>query len=368
MNRRIFFATPSLAALSAAATAPASLPVVASGDGLSLSPAEYAAVLHKHGEAVKADNYSLGGVVQELEVKVAAALGKEFAVWMPTGTLANHMAVRLLAGERRRVLVQAESHLFNDCGDCCQTLSGLHLVPLAPGRAGFTLAEVMAEVEKGTSGRVNVPVGAIQIETPVRRKTGEVFEYSEMERISRWAKERKIGLHLDGARLYLASAYSGIPVAEYARLFDTVYISMYKYFNGASGAMLAGPRASLENLFHARRMFGGGVSHSWPSAAVSNHYFDGFAERYRMAMKVSEQVIAGLGQDRRFEVSRIPNGTNVFRLRPVQGDPKRFQERLRGGGIVVGAPVNGWFVLSVNETWNRASVETILAAFGNAIA
>ena len=368
MNRRIFFATPSLAAVGVAATASAPLPVIASGDGLSLSPAEYSALLHQHSPAVKPDNYSLGGVVGELEVKVAAALGKEFAVWLPTGTLANHMAVRLLAGERRRVLVQSESHLFNDCGDCCQTLSGLHLVPLAAGQASFTVDQVVAEAERGSTGRVNVPVGAIQIETPVRRRSGEVFDFGEMERISAWARERKIGMHLDGARLYMASAYSGIPVAEYARLFDTVYVSMCKYFNAASGAMLAGPRSLLENLFHARRMFGGGLSHAWPFAAVANHYFDGFSDRYRLAVKVSEQVIAGLEQDGRFEISRIQNGTNLFRMRLRQGDPKRFQERLRSGGVMVGDPVNGRFVISVNETWNRASASAILAAFGSGVA
>jgi threonine aldolase len=66
-----------------------------------------------------------------------------------------------------------------------------------------------------------------------------------MKRVAQWARDRKIGLYLDGARLYLAAAYSRIPVSEYAALFDTVYISMYKYFNAASGAILAGPRSLL---------------------------------------------------------------------------------------------------------------------------
>lgn len=367
MNRRNFLATPALAAaLSAAEHAAPSLPVVASGDGLSLTPVDYAAFLQKQAPGLKPDSYSIGGVVAQLEEKVAAALGKEFAVWLPTGTLANHMAVRLLAGEKRRVLVQAEAHLFNDCGDCCQTLSGLHLVPLAPGQATFTLAQVAAEAERATSGRVTVPIGAIQIETPVRRKSGEAFDYEEMKRISAWARDRRIGLHLDGARLFLASAYSGIPVTDYARLFDTVYVSMYKYFNAASGAILAGPRALLENLFHARRMFGGGLSHVWPFAAVAGACFDGFPDRYSQAVKTSEQVIAELKQDSRFEIDRIANGTNIFGLRLMQGDAKRFQERLRGAGVVVPDPVNGRFLLSVNETWNRVPARAISHAFRNA--
>ena len=118
---------------------------------------------------------------------------------------------------------------------------------------------LMSEIDRIASGRVAVPIGAIQIETPVRRKIGEVFDFDEMQRISRWAREREIGLHLDGARLFLASAYSGIPVRQYAALFDTVYVSLYKYFNAASGAILAGPKTLLENSFQARRMFGAGA-------------------------------------------------------------------------------------------------------------
>ena len=191
------------------------------------------------------DEYSRGGVVEKLEARVASVLGKESAVWLPTGTLANHLAVRMLAGEKRRVLVQAESHLQNDCGDCAETLSGLHLIGLAPGKATFTLDEAERAANDAMLGRVATPVGALQIESPVRRQHGECFDFQEMTKISAWARKRGVGLHLDGARLFLESAYTKKPVKEYAALFDTVYISMYKYFNAASGAVLAGPKAYL---------------------------------------------------------------------------------------------------------------------------
>src|SRR3954447_22646150 len=109
-------------------------------DGLGLSPAAYARLLAEIAESggIAEDEYSRGGVVAELEARIAALLGKEAAIFLPTGTLANHLALRLLARNGRRVLVQAESHLYNDEGDCAQQLSGLTLVPLASGHAGFT--------------------------------------------------------------------------------------------------------------------------------------------------------------------------------------------------------------------------------------
>src|SRR5947199_10453966 len=106
---------------------------------------------------------------------MAVLLGKEAAVFMPSGTLANHLALRLLAPRGRRVIVQYESHLYNDEGDCAQQLSGLTLVPLAPGRAGFTLAEAEAAVAGPPEVRVAVPVGALSIETTVRRVAGEAL-------------------------------------------------------------------------------------------------------------------------------------------------------------------------------------------------
>jgi threonine aldolase len=368
MKRRTFLTAPAVAAiLPSARAATGDHRVVGIGDGIAHTPEEYASLLQKLSGGIKPDSYSLGGVVSQLEEKVAAAVGKETAVWLPTGTLANHLAVRLLAGEKRRVLVQQECHLYNDCGDCCETLSGLNMIPLAAGKATFTLEDCQGEADRGASGRVAVPIGAIQIETPVRRKTGEAFDLAEMKRISQWARERKIGMHLDGARLFLASAYSGVPLREYTALFDTVYVSMYKYFNAASGAVLAGPKSLLENLFQTRRMFGGGLSHVWPFATVALHYFEGFPERYSQSVATGERVITELQSDRRFEVNRIPNGTNIFGLRVKGASAEAYRQRAQDAGVALPAPSQDQFLVSVNETWNRANAPEILGRLTKAL-
>jgi len=359
-------ASAGLAALQAAPSGDAERQIIATGDGIPLSSAEYTALLANFN--VEKDSFSREGVVADLEKRVAASLGKEYAVWMPTGTLANHLAVRVLAGNKRRVLVQQESHLYNDCGDCAQTLSGLHMVPLGAGKATFTLEEVESWAHRGAGSRVDVPVGALQIETPVRRKDGQRFSFDEMKRITAWAKANKVGTHLDGARLYLESAHTGIPVKQYAALFDTVYVSMYKYFNAASGAVLAGPKDLLVNLYHTRRMFGGGLNGVWPFAAVANHYFQGFEERYGKAVKTSETVMAGLLKDGNFEVERIPEGSNIFRFRVRGVNALVYQQRLFHAGITAPQPVNEWFLMRVNETWNRAATaDEIVGRFRTAM-
>ena len=367
MRRRNFLATP-LAAFQLAAGIPDDR-VYAAGDGVPHTPEGYALLLAglAKEDAVAPDDYSRGGVVEKLEARMAALLGKEAAVWLPTGTLANHLAVRMLAGNKRRVLVQAESHLFNDCGDCAQTLSGLHLIPLAPGRATFKLEEVERASSDSQLGRVVTPIGAVQIETPVRRRDGERFDFGEMKKIAAWARERGIGLHLDGARLFLESGYTRRPVAEYAALFDTVYVSMYKYFNAAAGAILAGPKALLADLYQTRRMFGGGLPHVWPYAAVALHYVDGFERRFRSAVETSEAVIAALRADSNFTVETVPNGTNVFRLRTHGVNAPVYQGRLDAARISTRTPTSDWLTIQVNETWTRVPASEIADRFRKAL-
>src|SRR5258708_4541566 len=206
-------------------------------DGLGLSPVQYARLLAEIAatRGIAIDDYSRGGVVTELETRMASLLGKEAAIFLPTGTLANHLALRLLARTGRRVLVQQESHLYCDEGDCAQQLSGLTLVPLAAGRPASSSPEAAAAGAGPPEPPVAIPVGAISIETPVRRRAGEAFDFAELQRICAFARERGIGLHLDGARLPIEAVYTGIAPARYAALFDTVYVSLYKYFNAASG-------------------------------------------------------------------------------------------------------------------------------------
>ena len=328
-----------------------------SHDGLAFTPKDYSALLAiitADGRTVE-DYYSQNGVVAQLEAACAKLLGKETAVFMPTGTLANHLAVRALAGNDRRVIVQHESHFYNDTGDTAQTLSQLTLLPLARGKATFTLADVEEAVGRTASGRVATRVGAISIENPVRRKAGEQFSMDDMKQITTFARKEGIRLHLDGARLLLASAYTGVSPAEYAAMFDSVYISLWKGLNAASGAILAGPKSLLDTMFHTRRMFGGGLPQAWPFAAVALHFLDGFVDRFRAGVHVSEAFIRELETKGGITAMRIDQGTNIFRL-PVAGiDTARLSATLATHGIDVAAaaPNTPTMNLLVNESWAR---------------
>jgi threonine aldolase len=349
-------------------------PIHFRSDGLALSPEEYARLLAQltENDRIDADEFSLGGAVELLEKQMAELLGKEAAVFMPSGTLANHLAVRLLARRGRRVLVQRESHLYCDSGDCAPELSGLTLVPLAPQDTSFTLGDVAGEIAREEEGRVRTPIGAISIESPVRRRQGEVFDFAEIQRITSFARERGIGLHLDGARLFLAVPYTGIEPAAYAAPFDTVYVSLYKYFNAAAGAILAGPRQLLDGLYHQRRMFGGGLRQAWPYAAVALRYLDGFGERFAEAAAMADELFRALGEFPQVELLRTPDSTNVTRLRIRGCDAAALAEQLARRGISIRPPLSrsaegAEFELIVNETIRRRPIGRTITDFVDAI-
>jgi threonine aldolase len=316
------------------------------------------------------DSFACGGTVARLERRFADMLGKEAAVFMPTGTLANHLAMRRLCGVKPRAIVPEQSHLYNDTGDCVPRLSGINLIPLAKNRPSFTLDELQEALHLSVTGRVCSPVGAVMIESPVRRQYGQIMSYEDMVAITSYCKAQGIATHLDGARLYMMSAATGISPQQYAALFDTVYISLYKYFGAPFGAMLAGTYACLDGLYHERRMFGGGLASASLVAALVLQGSEGFETRFAAAMAKGADLIARLNEQSGLRVHRFTQGSNIF---PVKLDPRldvgTFLAALHRRGLFLypdeGSPDQ--IHLTVNTTLLRQTNETILDAFAGAV-
>lgn len=353
MHRRQFLAASALAAAPAAFAAfAASSPAVAQADagivnfthdGLNLGPREYAALLQRitTTRTLEPDNYSLGGEIAALERDFAQRLGKPAAMYVPTGTLANLLAVRGLAGGDRRVLVQAESHLHNDSGDGATALAGLTLVPLGEGRAMFTLDEVQRAVERTRGGRVAMQVGVISIETPVRRVDHTMADLTELDRVCAYARGQGIRLHLDGARLFNLPRHSGRSVREYAAAFDTAYVSLWKHFNGAGGAILAGETAFIEGLFHTRRMFGSALPQAWSQVATVLQHVATYEADYAAAWVAADTVFASLEGAGLCRVRRLPGGTCRVYVTSRGAAPETVVARAWERGIALATPRPG---------------------------
>ncbi len=320
---------------------------------------------------LKEDSYSLGGNVEELEKKCAEMLGKEAAVFMPTGTLTNHLAIRKLCGIKPRAIVQEQSHLYNDSGDCVTRLSNINLIPLAKGDPYFTLETLRTTVEQAESGRVINPVGAVMVESPVRRQLGRIMPFDEMKAVMDYCRDRQIGSHLDGARLYMMSGATGIPPADYAALFDTVYVSLYKYFGAPFGAILAGTAEFMDGLYHDRRMFGGGLASANFAAALALQGIDGFEERFNLAMTRASVLFETINALESITVEPFEHGSNIFPLKLESDvDSTRFVEVLKKHSVSISPSEGdhaGRIMLTVNPTVLRQDIQSLLCAFERAV-
>jgi threonine aldolase len=350
----------------------ADVAVVFRGDGEPQTAQELIRRLQAFDSAVglAPDSFARGGTVARLEQRCAEMLGKEAAVFMPTGTLANHLAIRQLCGVKPRAVVPEQSHLYNDTGDCVPRLSGINLMPLAPGRPAFTLAELQEVLQGAVTGRVVSAVGAAMIESPVRRQHGQIMPYEDMVTITGYCKAQGIATHLDGARLYMMAAATGISPQQYAAHFDTVYVSLYKYFGAPFGAVLAGTQACLDGLYHERRMFGGGLASASLAAALALQGIEGFTERFGTAMAKGAALIDCLNACEGIKVRRFPHGSNIF---PVELDPhidvETFLAALRQKWIFLfpDEGSTGQIHLTVNTTILRQPNEAIFEAFEHAV-
>jgi threonine aldolase len=301
--------------------------------------------------------------VEELETTFAVLLGKESSVFMPTGTLANHMAVRKLAGENRRVIVQELSHFYNDSGDGAQTLSNLNLIPLGQGSIEIKPDELDYIIKKTKSGRVELKIGAMSIETPVRRLQDRMYSDENLASIIDLARANGIKLHLDGARLFVQSAHTNTSPASYGKQFDTVYTSLWKCFNAPSGAVLAGSKSFTSNLYHERRMFGGSLPAAWPYAAIALYYAHDFIAEYKKALNIAETVFSSLVQNDRVSITRFDGGSHIVKMTIKGADTSRFKSIMIKKGIELNDGIGDTVMLKINPTLNRLNSDEILMRF-----
>ena len=338
------------------------------GDAPDIDPADFAARL---AEAVKErppslDEYSCGGAVADFEERMAEALGKERAMLFSTGTLANLLAIRTHAATRgKRIVVQAEGHIANDAGDCASELAGLSLVPVP--HEGFTTAAVEAEIARTSSARVATEIAAVVVESPLRRGFGSTVPLDEQAAIVALARKHNIATHLDGARLYIASGFSDRSVRDLVAPYDTVYVSLYKYFGVPFGAILAGPAALIEGLHHDRRRFGGGLNQMWPIAVVANTALDGMEANWRLIAERARAVVDRLTASG-IVIDRASFGTNVFRV--CAANPIGVADRAVALSVKLPPISDGKWPVKANVSWTempeKAVVERLRVIFGDA--
>ena len=328
-------------------------------DAALLSPAEMAkrlAELTADGQTVS-DYYGNGGAVEAFETQIANHLGKERAVMFPTGTLANLCAMRRLAGpDNARILVHRDGHFFNDAGDNLAALGRFTMVPMAGEGAGFGADDVQREIDRAASARVAARVGCIAVESPSRRIDGRQFGAGRIAEIADIARANGIPMFLDGARMLIECAVTGQSPADMAAPFDLVYMSLYKYLDAPFGCVLAGPAAMLDDVYHERRGYGGGLWQMWPPAVMAADKLERFDTLWRDVIAHASAVIDHL-QDGPVTMTPFDDGTNAVRLTLPQApaSSEALVEKAAALGLKVPPSAKAQMTIKFNESWLSVS-------------
>ncbi|HMU10039.1 MAG TPA: aminotransferase class I/II-fold pyridoxal phosphate-dependent enzyme [Ferruginibacter sp.] len=342
------------------------------GDGISYEPAAYIAELQKANSKnpIERDRYGSGGAVAALEKKFEEITGKEKAICMPSGTMANQFAIAALSGENTKVFVQDTSHVYRDEADAAQSVFQKRLMPLAKDKTWFTADELKQAVDSLKEQEVfSSGIGAVSIENPVRRTDGRMIPIDELKKISEYCRSNNIRLHLDGARIYMAAAWSGVSIKEYASYFDTIYISLYKYLGASAGAVLCGEKKLIEKMPHLIKIHGGNMYGNWTNAAMALHRLEGFEDRMKETVKRSAVLFESLNQTEGIKVNILDNGTNICMMEIAkEADGKKFRDKLRDGyNIRIGINAKNQSYLMVNESLITRDIAAVIDAFKEAL-
>jgi threonine aldolase len=224
------------------------------------SPAQQLDEIASLGDELGGDVYGAGGVVTALETRVQELLGKQSVVFMPSGTMAQQIALRVHADRtgRRVVGFHPTCHLELYEGKAYQRLHGLVGRPIGNPRELMTGEDLAA---------VKEPLAAVVFELPQREIGGLLPSWQDLRAQTASVRESGAAVHLDGARLWECTTFYGKDLHEIAALFDSVYVSFYKGLGGLAGCCLAGDESLVAEAREWRSRHGGTLYALWPYAA-----------------------------------------------------------------------------------------------------
>ena len=207
--------------------------------------------------------------VRELETEVARLLGKEAALYFPSGTMANQTAIFVHAEPGTEALCDARAHVYDWEGAGAATFRGVQLRPVTP--AGETIRA--ADVERGmrAPSRYAPRATLLCLENTHNGAGGAVTPLPELVALGEYGRAAGLKVHLDGARLWNAHIATGTPLHDFAAAADTVMVSFSKGLGAPVGAALAGPKALIDAAWEVRKRFGGGMRQSGIIAAGALH-------------------------------------------------------------------------------------------------
>jgi threonine aldolase len=276
------------------------------------------------------DVYGEDPTVNRLEAVAAARFGKQAAVFVPSGTMANQLAIRSHTEPGDGAIAGVGAHLWLYEGGAAAALSGVQIALVGEdGRFGADDVRRAIAPDDPHFPRTRL----VCVENTHNRSGGRVFPLETIREIAALARERGLALHLDGARIFNAEAATGIPVAEWAAEFDSVAFCLSKGLGAPVGSLLTGPGDFVRRARRFRKQLGGAMRQAGILAAAGLYALEHHTKRLADDHANARRLAAGLAQLQGVRVPRPPETNMVFFQAP---DAARFGARARERGVLIG--------------------------------
>lgn len=337
-------------------------------DTLTLPPPEMRRAMY---EAELGDDvYREDPTINRLQEYTAELLGKEAALFVPSGTMGNFVAVLTHCQRGHEVMTGSESHIFHYEGGNSSVLGGVAMrtVPNAPD--GTIPVEELRAAVRDPSDEHCPRTGLIALENTQNRCGGTVLAPAYMRDVRALADEIGVPVHLDGARLFNAAVYLGVPARELVRDVDSVTFCFSKGLAAPVGSILCGSRAFIEEALRWRKMLGGGMRQAGMLAAAGLYALQHMVERLADDHENARLLAAGLAAIPGLRLAQPSVQTNIV-IVDVAGTgltSQQFTDRLTASGVLTSGFGGSLVRLVTHYGVERADVEDALTRIGQAIA
>jgi threonine aldolase len=283
------------------------------------------------------DQYGEDPTVNRLQERIAELLGKEAALFVPSGTMANQIGLKILTRPGDDVVVGEEAHIVWHESGAAAANSGVQFTVVGQGGL-FTAADLRAAY-KPPGHIVFPPTTVVAVENTHNRGGGVVFPQAAAVAICETARELGLASYLDGARLFNAAAATGRSLAELATPFDVVSVALSKGLGCPVGSLIAGSYSGIVRARRARRMFGGAMRQSGILAAAGLYALDHNLARLvedHVNAKILAERLAGL-RGVRLDLATVQSNIVIFRMEEGAPDAATIVARAQEAGVLVSA-------------------------------
>ena len=274
--------------------------------------------------------------VIELQEKASKILGKETALYVPSGTMSNIVATRTHTSPGDEIVTEAHSHVYQYEGGAFAALSGCSVALVHAKNGLMTSEQVSNSIRKAEGSLSHYPNGSLVcVENSAQGGGGTVYSQDTLDEICKIAKEKDCRLHMDGARLFNAAVASGTDPARVVRDFDTVSICLSKGLGAPVGSVLVGSKKDLTQAHRWRKMFGGGMRQAGVIASAGIYALENNIERLTEDHKRARTFAEAINTMEPFSVNLETVQSNIVFIGVEKGSTKRKIDELSKHGVEI---------------------------------